>query len=456
MSALNLVYKNAIKATFTTTGQGTLTLAGASAGFRPFSDVGSGVQVAYTATDNAGNREWGIGTLTGSQLSRDQVRGNSIGDTSKIPWGNGTKDIWLDVHVEDLFLLGRVNLLQNDTHLLGNKLGVDVDQDSYLISAADDSLRLVLSGLASMDWGVGFGQATSHASGLGAGPDFVLYRDNPSPADAGLLGRYRFRGRNSSPADTDFAAMLARQDVVTAGSEYGALVFQVKKNGTDTSVLILSGGWVSTTGNAGLLVGKTNDDNGVSAGMESSPIGVTRMTAPGTTVLYLNRLTNDGRLMAFQRNGADVGDITVAGGILTYNTFCGGHMSRWADDCEPASEPPIGTLLEMTDQMAWLDDEQELPAVRVSPGTYGAKTVYGAYAGLREDGLLGTWGIGVSRVRTVGPVELGELLVASDQEGCAVQWREATPPWPNQIVGRVSRTDNRDFARTVPFIAQCG
>ena len=452
----NLVYKNMVKTTTTTTGTGTLALSGASAGFRPFSDAGSGVQVAYTCTDNDGNRECGIGTVTGSQLSRDVVRLTSNGDLAKIPWNSGTKDVWLDVHMEDIFLLGRVNVLQNDLRTNGNKIAFDADANSYLFSPADNLIRVVLGNSPQYDFSQTGLQITTYGSGAPAGPEMILYRNNGSPVDNGSLGRLRFRARNDTPADQDFALMVARSDKVAAGGEYGALVFQVMVNGNLTPVAIMTSGWLSTTANAGLLVGKTNNDNGVSNGGEISPLGVARFTAPGTTVLYIDRQTNDGRMMAFLRNAALVGDITVASGVLTYNTFCGGHMSRWADGFRPDKEPEIGTLVEMTEQMAWPDDEQELPAIRVSAGSYGSKHVYGAYAGLREDGELGTWGLGYSRVKAVGPVEMGELLVASEQPGCAVQWREAAPPWPNQIVGRIGRTDGREQARTVPFIAMCG
>jgi hypothetical protein len=69
-----LIVKDRVQETSTTTGTGTLTLAGAVTGFQDFSVIGNGNTTYYTITSN-GAWEVGIGTYTssGTTLSRDTV-----------------------------------------------------------------------------------------------------------------------------------------------------------------------------------------------------------------------------------------------------------------------------------------------------------------------------------------------------------------------------------------------
>ncbi len=93
-----LVVADRIKETSTTSGTGTLTLAGASAGFRSFADIGNGNTTYYSIVDSAANTwEVGIGTYTasGTTLSRDTVLSNSSGTTSPINFSANTKDVFV-------------------------------------------------------------------------------------------------------------------------------------------------------------------------------------------------------------------------------------------------------------------------------------------------------------------------------------------------------------------------
>ena len=91
-----LVIKDRVKETTTTTGTGTFNLAGAVSGFEGFIQVGDGNTVYYVCTDNT-SFEIGIGTFTDGDpdtLSRDTVLSNSSGNTSKISFSAGTKDVF--------------------------------------------------------------------------------------------------------------------------------------------------------------------------------------------------------------------------------------------------------------------------------------------------------------------------------------------------------------------------
>ena len=93
-----LVVKDRVRETTTTTGQGTLTLAGAVAGFRSFADIGNANTTYYTIFDKVNNTfEVGVGTYTssGTTLSRDTVLQTSAGNTTKISFASGSKDVFV-------------------------------------------------------------------------------------------------------------------------------------------------------------------------------------------------------------------------------------------------------------------------------------------------------------------------------------------------------------------------
>ena len=93
-----LVLADRVRETTTTTGQGTVTLAGAVSGFQSFSVIGNGNTTYYTIAGQ-GTNEWevGIGTYTssGTTLSRDTVLASSAGAPTKTNFSAGTKDVFV-------------------------------------------------------------------------------------------------------------------------------------------------------------------------------------------------------------------------------------------------------------------------------------------------------------------------------------------------------------------------
>ena len=92
------VLKDRVKETTTTTGTGTVTLAGAVTGYQSFSAIGNGNSSYYTIAGQ-GTAEWevGIGTYTssGTTLSRDTVLASS-NSGSLVNFSSGTKDVFCD------------------------------------------------------------------------------------------------------------------------------------------------------------------------------------------------------------------------------------------------------------------------------------------------------------------------------------------------------------------------
>ena len=91
-----LVVKDRVKETSTTTGTGTITLGGASAGFQSFTAIGDGNTTYYTIYDQPADAwEVGIGiyTASGTTLSRDTVLSSSNAG-SLVNFGVGSKSVF--------------------------------------------------------------------------------------------------------------------------------------------------------------------------------------------------------------------------------------------------------------------------------------------------------------------------------------------------------------------------
>lgn len=85
-----------VQETTTTTGTGTVTLAGAVTGYRTFQSVMSVGDTCYYVIELAGEWEVGLGTLaTTTTLSRDQVLSSSNAN-ALVSFSAGTKNVFLD------------------------------------------------------------------------------------------------------------------------------------------------------------------------------------------------------------------------------------------------------------------------------------------------------------------------------------------------------------------------
>jgi len=90
-----LVVKDRVRESTTTTGTGTITLAGAYSGFQSFSVIGDGNTTYYAIV---GDNEWevGVGTYTasGTTLSRDTVF-ESSNSGSLVNFSAGSKNVFV-------------------------------------------------------------------------------------------------------------------------------------------------------------------------------------------------------------------------------------------------------------------------------------------------------------------------------------------------------------------------
>jgi hypothetical protein len=109
-----LVLADRVKESTTTTGTGTVTLAGAAAGFQAFSVIGNGNTTYYTIVDTVnGTWEVGIGTytLSGTTLARNTVLESSNAG-SLVNFAAGSKDVFVAYPAERA-VIGGMGYVEN-------------------------------------------------------------------------------------------------------------------------------------------------------------------------------------------------------------------------------------------------------------------------------------------------------------------------------------------------------
>lgn len=128
-----IVVKDRVKETTTTTGTGTITLAGAVSGFQSFAAIGDGNQTFYTIYDSvAGDWEVGIGTYTssGTTLSRDIIL-ESSNSGSLVNFGAGDKDVFCTYPAERSVYVEGGGAIGQTVGIYKNKQLLTVDTEIY-------------------------------------------------------------------------------------------------------------------------------------------------------------------------------------------------------------------------------------------------------------------------------------------------------------------------------------
>ena len=229
-----------------------------------------------------------------------------------------------------------------------------------------------------------------------------------------------------------------------------------------------------------------------------------------STALVLNRQASDGYILQFRQANTMEGNVTSSGSTIQYNTFCGSHWGRLADN----SQPTIlrGTVMETIDTMIdWyrvkytvdegletekigydeialpdgksvgdiikhtaksgieydaeieLQDNEQLPMTKVSD-TEDSKAVYGVFMSWDnepDDGIndmnVASLGAFVIRVHKDETVAIGDLLSSKGDGTAKVQ---ADDIMRSKTIAKVTSTNkshiHADDSYCVPCTLHCG
>jgi|13_taG_2_1085334.scaffolds.fasta_scaffold07326_5 hypothetical protein len=148
-----LVVNDRVKETSTTTGTGTLSLAGAVAGFESFvNGIGNSNTTYYAIVNPNGEFEVGLGTVTDAgtdTLSRTTIISSSNSD-SAVNFSAGTKEVFCTLPASKAVIKdtnGSVNgiTMSGSLDLNGTELILDADADTSITADTDDQIDLKIA-----------------------------------------------------------------------------------------------------------------------------------------------------------------------------------------------------------------------------------------------------------------------------------------------------------------------
>jgi hypothetical protein len=293
-----LVVKDRVRETSTTTGTGTLTLAGAVTGFQTFSSAIGNTNTTYYTITNGSEWEVGIGTVGAGTLARTTVLSSSNAG-SAVTFSAGTKDVFCS------YPAGKA--LYTDAS--GNAIGLGtVASTTTLTNATGLPISTGVSGL-------GTSVATALGTAVGSAGAVVVNGGVLGTPSSGTLTNCTFPtlNQNTSGSAASLSATLVATSGGTGQSTYaigdllqgGATNTLTKLAAVATGNALISGG--VTTASSWGKIGLTTHVSG------TLPIanGGTNLTAYTTGDIIYASATN------VLSNLADVatGNALISGGI---------------------------------------------------------------------------------------------------------------------------------------------
>lgn len=229
------IFADRIRETSSTTGTDDFTLAGPVTNFREFGDVMvNGDTCYYFAVLEGGGWESGLGTKGTGTLERTIVLMTSAGNTTKVNFGAGAKDIHLGVPAEYL-----VALVEKQVHAAtGKSTPVDADELGLIDSAASNALKKLTWANLKTTLIAAF---KASASGFWAAVSDATFLTPKTIADAGAwvsissattLNTDASAGQNFVVAPLDHNATVAAPTNLIDGKTYTWLFKQGSTGGT--------------------------------------------------------------------------------------------------------------------------------------------------------------------------------------------------------------------------------
>ena len=277
---MSFILASRVRETTTTTGTGSITLAGAVTGYQTFaSGIGLNNQTYYTIADQSGNNwEVGSGTVTSGVLSRDVIYASS-NSNALVNFTAGTKDVFCDYPAYSAVAQKDVGTNANQIPL-NQYLGTMAWQDAKAVRLGGDAV------INTLTVGLGNGQvATNTATG------YQALNANTTGAYNASYG-YQASYKNTTGNYNASFGYIALYNNLT-GASNSAFGYQ--------SLLSCTGNYNSAFG-YNSLVFTSSGANNVGIGYQTMQTNTTGSsnTAVGSGSLFANNTNNNNVALGYQ------------------------------------------------------------------------------------------------------------------------------------------------------------
>ena len=313
-----LIVKDRVQETSTTTGTGTLTLAGAVAGFQSFSVIGD-ANTTYYAIIMDSSFEIGIGTYTssGTTLSRTTVL-ESSNSGSLVNFGAGTKSVFCTYPAE--------RGIYADAS--GNAIALGTPASATLTNATGLPISTGVSGLGTnvaTALGVAVGSSgavVTNGGALGTPSSGTATNLTGLPLTTGVTGTLPIANGGTGTTSTTFTNLTTNVTGTLPVANGGTGV----TSSTGTTAVVLSTSPTLVTPVLGVATATSVNKVALTAPATSATLTI----ADGKTLTASNSLTlagTDATTMTFPSSSATVAGLGIAQSFTGKQTFTGATAS---------------------------------------------------------------------------------------------------------------------------------
>jgi hypothetical protein len=253
------------------------------------------------------------------------------------------------------------------------------------------------------------------------------------------------------------ASSVRRSAIVLNGGEGSIKFLNTNTSATvavDTAVAMSERMRIDSGGN--LFVGKTAS-SASTVGIEIQGGGFGVFTRSADQVVLINRLVNDGTLIAFRQDTSEEGSISVSGATVSYNGFTGSHWSRFIDDSKP--DVLRGTVMESLDQMVdWYAVEFEVSTTKNDEiKTHTEHKPYSLKANEQEgDVITYAWNTEKKDEDDNDIIEQVQATIVKEKDVKHVMSKISDTSEAKNVYGVFSAWDNDDLINNDFYVASVG
>jgi hypothetical protein len=345
-----LVVKDRVRETTTTTGTGSVSLAGPVTGFQSFSVIGD-TNTTYYAIVDAATGEWEVGigtyTLSGTTLSRDTVL-ESSNSGALVPFIAGTKDVFCTYPAETSVSDGKTNVIQVSSTDAALRITQTGGGDALLVEDVTnpDGSPFVIDATGQLIRGYPSVLPTVSNTGAASTPSLQSMGNGQGASSVGL---FNWSDATSGPYlnfSKSKSGILGTHAAVVADDDLGSIVFAGSDDAAfDSAAFILSevDGTVASGSVPGRLTFATTAVGGTSptermridsSGNINIATTGARITGDfsngtiGNRVFFQSSTTNGNTIVGFLPNGtATTGRLNVFNSSSTTNYVVGSLLA---------------------------------------------------------------------------------------------------------------------------------